>query len=190
MNPIDYCKGMETKLIAWKAKMYDLTRKIANRGSEEREKVLHNIQDLNMPITEMSSLTEQLKNVLPTEWTPQRKNIDNGSVEIRSKYVLRPRLSWTGLYGKEPWPRQRKAMGEGLKKLGRGAGTTGVRPRADRKLPRPLGVTTEGWGQRWSVAGTQEGSGASPVFAANPWKLSRGNWGYPDTLLENLGVLK
>jgi hypothetical protein len=66
----------------------------------------------------------------------------------------------------------------------------GVRPRAARKLPRPLGVTTEGWGQRWSVAGTQEGSGASPVFAANPWKLSRGNWGYPDTLLENLGVLK
>ena len=108
MNPIDYCKGLETKLIAWKAKMNDLTRKIAIRGPEERENVMSNIQDLNMPITEMSSRTEQLKNVLPTEWTPQRKNIDNGFVEMRSKYVLRPRLSWTGLYGKEPWPRQRK----------------------------------------------------------------------------------
>ena len=29
-------------------------------------------------------------------------------VEMRGKYVLRPRLSWTGLYGKEPWPRERK----------------------------------------------------------------------------------
>ena len=67
MNPIDYCKGIETKLIAWKAKMYDLTRKIAIRGSEERENVLINIQDLNMPITETSSLAEQLKTVLPTE---------------------------------------------------------------------------------------------------------------------------
>jgi len=43
-----------------------------------------------------------------------------------------------------------------------------VRPRA----APALGVTTEGWGQRWSVAGTQEGSGASPVFAGNPWKLA------------------
>ena len=108
MNPIDYCKGIETKLLAWKAKMYDLTRKIAIHGYEEKENVLRNIQDLNMPITEMSSRAEQLKNVLPIECTPQRKNIDNGFVEIRSKYVLRPRLSWTGLYGKEPWPRERK----------------------------------------------------------------------------------
>jgi hypothetical protein len=36
------------------------------------------------------------------------KNIDNGLVDMRGKYVLRPRLSWTGLYGKEPWPRERK----------------------------------------------------------------------------------
>jgi hypothetical protein len=108
MNPIDYCKGIETKLIAWKAKMYDLTRKTAIHGSEERKNVLINIQDLNMPITETLSFAEQLKTALPTEWTPQRKNIDNGFVEMRGKYVLRPRLSWTGLYGKEPWPRQRK----------------------------------------------------------------------------------
>jgi len=32
----------------------------------------------------------------------------NGFVAMRGKYVLRPRLSWTGLYGKEPWPRERK----------------------------------------------------------------------------------
>jgi hypothetical protein len=108
MNTIDYGKGMETKLIAWKVKIYDLTRKVARLRSKEGEKVLRNIQDLNMPITEMSSRIEQLKNECPTEWTPQRKNIDNGFVDMRGKYVLRPRLSWTGLYGKEPWPRERK----------------------------------------------------------------------------------
>ena len=107
MNTIGYGKGMATTLIAWKAKMYDLTRKVARFGSKEEE-VLRNIQGLNMPITEMSSRIEQLKNVLPTEGTPQRKNIDNGFVDMRSKYVLRPRLSWTGLYGKDPWPRERK----------------------------------------------------------------------------------
>ena len=108
MNTIDYCKSIETKLIAWKAKMHDLTRKAAIRGSKERENGLHNTQDLNMPITEMSSRSEQLKNERPTEWSPQKKDIDNGSIDMRVKYVLRPRLSWTGLYGKEPWPRERK----------------------------------------------------------------------------------
>jgi len=108
MNTIDYHKNFETKLSAWKAKMYELTRKVTIRGFKEREKSLRNNPDLNMPITEMSPRIEQLKNECPTEWTPQMKNIDNALVDMRGKYVLRPRLSWTGLYGKEPWPRERK----------------------------------------------------------------------------------
>ena len=86
MNVIDYCKGMEMELIAWKAKIYDLTRKIDILGSKERERVLPNIQDLNMLITEMSSRIEQLKNEFPTEWNPQKKDIDEGSVDMRGKY--------------------------------------------------------------------------------------------------------
>jgi hypothetical protein len=108
MDSIEYGKGMKTKWIAWKAKINDLTRKIARRGSRGREKALRNNQDLNMPITEMSSRIAQMKNGRRTEWTPQEKIIDNGFVENPGKYVLRPRISWTGLYGKEPWPRERK----------------------------------------------------------------------------------
>jgi hypothetical protein len=106
MNPIDYRKGMETKLTTWKSKMYELTRKIAWRGSEE--KALRNNPDVNIPITEMSSRIEHFNNERPTEGASQMKNIDNGFAELRSKYVLRTRPSWTGLYGKEPWPRERK----------------------------------------------------------------------------------
>jgi len=69
---------------------------------------LRSNQDLTLPINEMSFHIEQRKNVLPTESTPQRKNIDNGLVNIRGKYVMQPQLSWTGLYGKEPWPREKK----------------------------------------------------------------------------------
>jgi hypothetical protein len=108
MNSIDYREGMKTKLIGWKAKMKDLTRKVAGRGSKESEKVLRKNQDLKMPISEMSSRIEQFNSERPTEWASQMKNIDNGLVDMRGKYVLRPRLSWTGLYGKEPWPRERK----------------------------------------------------------------------------------
>jgi hypothetical protein len=86
MNVVDYCRGMEMELTAWKAKMYDLTRKVESLGSKEREKVLPNVQDLNMLIADMSDRIEQLKNECPTEWTPQKKDIDKGSVDMRGKY--------------------------------------------------------------------------------------------------------
>jgi hypothetical protein len=108
MNAIDYGKGVQTKLIAWKAKMKNLTLNTGSDGYKKEEKALLNNQRLNMPITEMSSRIEQLKNDRPTELTPQRKNIDNGFVDIHGKYVLRTRLFYTELYGKESWPRERK----------------------------------------------------------------------------------
>lgn len=108
MDSIDYGKGIKTKWIAWKTKMDDLIQKVAIHGSKESEKVLRKNQDLKMSNSEMSSRIEQLNNERPTEWASQMKNIDNGLVDMRSRYVLRPRLSWKGLYGKEPWPRERK----------------------------------------------------------------------------------
>jgi hypothetical protein len=86
MNVIDYCKGMEMELIAWKAKIYDLTRKVDSLGCKEKEKVLPNIQDLNMLVVEMSSRIEQLKNECPTEWNPRKKDVDEGSIDMREKY--------------------------------------------------------------------------------------------------------
>lgn len=60
---------------------------------------MRNAQDLNMPMVEMSSGDEY-----PTDRTAR----GNDFADMRAKYVLRVRLSWTGLYGKAPWPRERK----------------------------------------------------------------------------------
>ena len=99
-------KGMGMEIIAWKAKMFDLPRKVEGLGFNEREKALRNTQGRNICITEMSSGIEQLKIECPTESTPQKKDIDNGSVDMRGKYVRRSRFFSTGVYGKEPWPRR------------------------------------------------------------------------------------
>jgi hypothetical protein len=37
-------------------------------------------------LADMSDRIEQLKNECPTEWTPQKKSIDQGSVDMRGKY--------------------------------------------------------------------------------------------------------
>jgi hypothetical protein len=105
MDTLDYGKTMEAKLIAW---IDGITKKIARRGSEERANVLPKTRDMNVHRTESTYRIRKLEGGLQDEWNAWEKGIDNGSVDVRGKYVLRPRLSWTGLYGKEPWPRERK----------------------------------------------------------------------------------
>jgi len=97
-------KSIKMEIIAWKAKMFDLNRKVECLG--HKEKALRNIQARNIRITEMSPRIEPLKNECPAEWSPQKMDIDNGSVDMRGKYVRRSRFSSTGVCGKEPWPRR------------------------------------------------------------------------------------
>ena len=86
MDVVDYCKGIETEMTAWKAKLYDVMRKVDNLGSADKEKVLPNIEDLHMLLEEMSDRVQSLKTECPSDWSPIKKEIDNGSTDMRGKY--------------------------------------------------------------------------------------------------------
>jgi hypothetical protein len=86
MDVIDYCKGMETEMTVWKAKLYDAMRKVDNLGTAEKEKVLPNIEDLHMLLEEMSDRVEKLKTECPSDWSPIKKEIDDGSSNMRGKF--------------------------------------------------------------------------------------------------------
>lgn len=86
MDVMDYCKAMETEMTAWKAKLYDTMRKVDKLGTSEREKILPNIEDLHILLEEMEGRVSELKHECPTEWSPVKKQIDEGSVDMRGKY--------------------------------------------------------------------------------------------------------
>jgi hypothetical protein len=86
MDVQDYCKGMETEMTAWKAKLYDVMRKVDKLGSSDKEKILPNITDLHMLLEEMSDRVERLKTECPSDWSPDKKEIDEGSIDMRGKY--------------------------------------------------------------------------------------------------------
>ena len=86
MDVQDYCRGMEAEMTAWKAKLYDVMRKVDGLGSADKEKVLPNIEDLHIYLEEMTDRVEKLKNECPTEWSPIKKEIDGGSIDMRVKY--------------------------------------------------------------------------------------------------------
>ena len=86
MDVQDYCKGLEMEMTAWKAKLYDVIRKVDKLGSAEKEKVLPNIEDLHMFLEEMSDRVETLKTECPSDWSPIKKEIEASSVNMRGKY--------------------------------------------------------------------------------------------------------
>lgn len=88
MDVKDYCKGLEIEIAAWKAKMYDLTRKFDSLGTAEKEKVRGNVEDLHMLLTEMEDRVSDLKTECPSDWSPMKKEIDEAHVDMRTKYEV------------------------------------------------------------------------------------------------------
>lgn len=86
MEVKDFCKGMENEMTAWKAKLYDTMRKVDRLGTAEKEKMLANVEDLHMLLQEMSDRVEQLRTECPSDWSPMKKDIEQGTVDMRSKY--------------------------------------------------------------------------------------------------------
>jgi len=86
MDVLDYCKGLESELTAWKAKIYDIIRKMDKLQSGDKEKVLPHIQGFNIIITELEDKITSLKYECPSEWSPQKKEIDDAHIDMRSKY--------------------------------------------------------------------------------------------------------
>jgi hypothetical protein len=86
MDVKDYCKGVEMELFAWKAKLYDMIRKIDKLGTAEREKILPNVEDLHMLLAEMEDRINALETECPSEWSPVKKEIEEGHVDMRAKY--------------------------------------------------------------------------------------------------------
>lgn len=86
MEALDFCKGMEIELTAWKAKVYDAIRKMDRLSSGDKEKALPYIQGINIIVTELEDKIESLKTECPSDWSPQKKEIESAHVDMRSRY--------------------------------------------------------------------------------------------------------
>jgi len=86
MDVKDYCGAMSTELMAWKAKMYDITRRLDKMGTAEREKILSQVEDMHILVTEMGDRIDKLNRECPADWSPIKKEIDDAHVDMRSKF--------------------------------------------------------------------------------------------------------
>jgi methylaspartate ammonia-lyase len=86
MDAKDYCRSVEVELYGWKAKMYDMVRKVDKLRRSEKEKVASRVAELHNHISEMEHLIEQLQAECPVDFGPQKKQLEATGEGRKKKY--------------------------------------------------------------------------------------------------------
>ena len=77
MEVTDYCDNVIVELAGWKAKMYDLARKLDKMPTGQKEKVVPEVNELHMIIEELGDRIERLRKECPISWRPEKTDIEN-----------------------------------------------------------------------------------------------------------------
>jgi methylaspartate ammonia-lyase len=86
MEVKDYCRSIDVELYSWKAKMYDMVRKVDKLKGSEKEQVASKVEDLHKHISEMEHIIEKLQTECPVDFGPQKKQIEESTEDMKKKY--------------------------------------------------------------------------------------------------------
>jgi predicted nuclease with TOPRIM domain len=82
----DYCSNVSAELVGWKAKVYDIVRKLDKLSSGDKAKVADQVRDLHILIEEIENRIDRLNKECPIEWSPDRIEIEQKIHTIKSKW--------------------------------------------------------------------------------------------------------
>jgi hypothetical protein len=85
MDVKDYCSNLTVELAGWKAKVYDVVRKLDKMSTGNKEKVVPEVNELHIIIEELGDRIAKLRTQCPTSWAPERKEIENKAGYLRTK---------------------------------------------------------------------------------------------------------
>jgi len=99
MEVMDYCRNMEIELTAWKAKMFDVMSKIDKLPSGDKNKVLPQVGELKMIVSDLDDRISKLKTECPTEWSPIKDDVEGNIDTLRGKYDQVMEVMSMGYFG-------------------------------------------------------------------------------------------
>ena len=86
MDAKDYCRSVEIELHGWKAKMYNMIRKVDKLRGADKDKVSAQVEDLHRHIEDIERIVNTLQNECPADFSPQKKEIETSQSEMKKKY--------------------------------------------------------------------------------------------------------
>jgi hypothetical protein len=72
----DYCSNVSAELTGWKAKAYDIVRRLDKLSSGDKAKVADQVRDLHMLIEELEERIDRLSKECPTVWSSEQMEIE------------------------------------------------------------------------------------------------------------------
>ncbi len=95
----DFCKGLEHELTGWKAKLFDMQRKIDTLPSADKQRMMANTEDLRMLVVEVDDRIDRLRTECPTDWGGYRAEIEESYAAIGVKYEDALKVIGAGNFG-------------------------------------------------------------------------------------------
>ena len=86
MDVKDYCHTIEIELNGWKAKMYNMVRKVDKLRGADKDKLSAQIGDLHKHIEDIERIVNTLQTECPADFGPQKQEIDSSQAEMKKKY--------------------------------------------------------------------------------------------------------
>ena len=79
-----YCDSLAIELTGWKAKVYDITRKLDKMSSGDKEKVVPEVNEMHMLIEELDDRVDRLKRECPVQWEPDRIELEGRTTQLKT----------------------------------------------------------------------------------------------------------
>jgi predicted nuclease with TOPRIM domain len=86
MDVKDYCSSLAIELNGWKAKMYDVVRKLDKVSSGDKQKVVPMVNELHMILEELDDRVARLRKECPAQWEPDKIDIENKVQTMKIKW--------------------------------------------------------------------------------------------------------
>ena len=86
MDAKNYCRSIEIELYGWKAKMYDMIRKIDKLRSSDKEKIASQVEELHKNVADMEGIIEKLQTECPIEFGSEKNQIEETTAGMKKKY--------------------------------------------------------------------------------------------------------
>jgi uncharacterized protein YlxW (UPF0749 family) len=85
MEVKDYCKAMKAEVTAWKEKLETMKKAADSYRSEQKEKIMPLVGQLDQEVTAAQARVDQLENECPSDWSPMKNELDDLFGTIGSK---------------------------------------------------------------------------------------------------------
>ena len=85
MQVQDYCKALKAEVTAWTEKLEAMKKTADGFGSEQKEKVLPLIGQLEQEVVTAQERVNQLENECPSDWSPIKNELDELFGTVGSK---------------------------------------------------------------------------------------------------------